>query len=119
MVAKPSVTSDAKSTHTQVPDPGTKSQRLEHKADLIFPVTRLRRYMRQRGVAERVSTRSAVAVAATLEFLCAEVLEMAGDSLQAEAAGKRLKPRHLRLALQSDQELSTLLFRGAVISLQD
>lgn len=75
--------------------------------------------MRQRGVAERVSARSAVAVAATLEFLCAEVLEMAGESLKAETAGQLLKPRHISLALRSDEELGLILHRDAVISLQN
>jgi histone H2A len=119
MAAKSSTTSKVKSAQLPAEDTRAKPQRLEHKANLVFPVGRLMRHMRQRGVADRVSTRSAVAVAATLEYLCAEVLEMAGDSVRAEATGQRLKPRHIRIALRNDQELSLVLSRTAVICLQD
>lgn len=116
MVIKTVSTSEAKVTPE---DSHSKRQRQEQKAGLLFPVARLRRYMEQRGVAERISTKSAVAMAAMLEFLCAEVLETAADSADAEAKGRQVKPRHLRTAIQCKEELNAVLTAEVLVSLQD
>ena len=48
------------------------------KAGLQFPCARLTRYLR--GRAPRTSMSSGVYMGAVLEYLCAEVLELAGDA---------------------------------------
>ena len=49
------------------------------RAGLLFPVGRIGRYMRTKGTF-RVSIDAPVYLTAVMEFLCAEILEIAGES---------------------------------------
>jgi len=80
-------------------------ERQEHRAGIEFPVTRIRRYMQQRAPAHIISTKAAIALASTLEYLCSEVIELAGDECLEEGKGKIIKPRHINLAVKKDEEL--------------
>ena len=83
---------------------------LHTQLGITFPVTRIQRYMKERGVAERVSVKAAIAVATTLEFLCSEVIEVVGDGiLKDEGKQMRIKPRHITLAIRSDEDLAVVL----------
>ena len=103
------------------------------KAGLAFPVGRVHRLLRKGNYAQRVgageSIRSGscasfifdwwitskrhlsgapVYLAAVLEYLAAEILELAGNAAR-DNKKTRIIPRHLQLAIRNDEELNKLL----------
>ena len=86
----------------------TKSTSRSAKAGLQFPVGRVARYMKQAKVASRVGAGAPVYMAAVLEYLCAEILELAGNAAR-DNKKRRIVPRHLQLAVRNDEELNKLL----------
>ena len=78
------------------------------KAGLQFPVGRVGRYMRRQRVASRIGAGAPVYLAAVLEYLSAEILELAGNAAK-DNKKKRIVPRHIQLAVRNDEELGKLL----------
>eukprot|EP00798_Chlamydomonas_sp_ICE-L_P023558 gene23558-biopygen18097 len=87
---------------------GKKSVSRSSKAGLQFPVGRVARYLKKGKYAERVGAGAPVYLAAVLEYLCAEVLELAGNAAR-DNKKSRVIPRHVQLAIRNDEELSKLL----------
>ncbi|KAI5020943.1 hypothetical protein ZWY2020_054353 [Hordeum vulgare] len=88
--------------------PRKKSVTKSIKAGLQFPVGRIGRYLKKGRYAQRVGSGAPVYLAAVLEYLAAEVLELAGNAAK-DNKKTRIVPRHLLLAIRNDQELGRLL----------
>ena len=78
------------------------------KAGLQFPVGRIGRYLKLGKYATRLGAGAPVYLAAVLEYLCAEILELAGNAAR-DNKKSRITPRHLQLAVRNDEELNKLL----------
>ena len=78
------------------------------RAGLQFPVGRIHRYLRKGNFAKRVGSGAPVYLAAVMEYLTAEILELAGNAAR-DNKKMRVIPRHLQLAIRNDEELNKLL----------
>jgi histone H2A len=86
----------------------TKGKSRSSRAGLQFPVGRIHRLLRKGNYAERVGAGAPVYLAAVMEYLAAEVLELAGNAAR-DNKKTRIIPRHLQLAIRNDEELNKLL----------
>ena len=78
------------------------------RAGLQFPVGRMARFLREGGFAKRVGAGAPVYLAAVLEYLTAELLELAGNAAK-DNKRSRIIPRHIQLAVRNDEELNKFL----------
>ncbi|TPX33211.1 hypothetical protein SmJEL517_g03895 [Synchytrium microbalum] len=78
------------------------------RAGLQFPVGRIHRLLRKGNYSQRVGAGAPVYLAAVLEYLAAEILELAGNAAR-DNKKSRIIPRHLQLAVRNDEELNKLL----------
>uniref|UniRef100_UPI00358DEE5D late histone H2A.L3-like n=1 Tax=Myxine glutinosa TaxID=7769 RepID=UPI00358DEE5D len=82
-------------------------------AGLQFPVSRVHRHLRKGNYAKRIGVGAPVYLAAVLEYLCAEILELAGNAAR-DNKKSRIIPRHLQLAVRNDEEMNKLLCRVTI-----
>ncbi|XP_069601635.1 histone H2A type 1-like [Ranitomeya imitator] len=75
-----------------------KAKTCSSRAGLQFPVGRVHRLLRKGNYAERVGAGAPVYLAAVLEYLTAEILELAGNAA-----------RDNKKAVRNDEELNRLL----------
>ena len=92
----------------------SKSVTRSHKAGLQFPVGRIDRHLKLGKYSARTSATASVYLAGVLEYLTAEVLELAGKAAL-DNKRTRITPRFIFLAAESDEELKRIL-KGVTIS---
>ena len=86
----------------------SKSKSKSSRAGLQFPVGRIGRYLKTGNYSARVGASASVYLAAVLEYLTAEILELAGNAAR-DNHRARINPRHLQLAVRNDEELNKLM----------
>ena len=92
---------------------GSKTMSRSARAGLQFPVGRLARHLKRGRYTERVGAGAPVYMAAVLEYLVAEVLELAGNAAK-DQKKNRINPRHILLAVRNDEELNKLMANATI-----
>lgn len=86
------------------------------RAGITFPVGRFQRLLKKGKYAERISSCAPVYLASVLEYLTADILDLASSASQQDSKkSNRITPRNLQLGIQNDSEMSKLL-SGVIIS---
>ena len=85
------------------------------KAGLQFPVGRIGRFLKDGRYAKKIGSGAPVYLAAVLEYVAAEILELAGNAAK-EHKKQRIIPRHIQLALRNDEELNKFLGNATIAS---
>lgn len=78
------------------------------KAGLQFPVGRIGSLLKKGRYSKRVAAGAPVYLAAVLEYIVAEILELAGNAAK-DHKKTRIVPRHIQLAVRNDEELNKFL----------
>ena len=80
------------------------------RAGLIIPPSRVSSALRKGRFSKRTSASSGVYLAAVMEYLCAELLELSAKATaQASSKARRITPRAINLAVKADADLGALL----------
>lgn len=85
------------------------------KAGLQFPVGRIARFLKDGRYAKKIGSGAPIYLAAVLEYVAAEILELAGNAAK-EQKKQRIIPRHIQLALRNDEELNRFLGNATIAS---
>ncbi|KAK0457680.1 histone 2A [Desarmillaria tabescens] len=88
--------------------PTNKRLTRSHRAGLQFPVSRFSRKLRDNNAGKQIAAAAPVYLAAVIEYLVAEIVELAGNAAK-DNKKRRILPRHLQLAIRNDDELHRLL----------
>jgi histone H2A len=93
----------------------TKARSKSSRAGLQFPVGRIGRFLKDGRYAKKIGSGAPVYLAAVLEYVAAEILELAGNAAK-EHKKQRIVPRHIQLALRNDEELNRFLGNATIAS---
>ncbi|XP_013926859.1 PREDICTED: histone H2A-beta, sperm-like [Thamnophis sirtalis] len=83
------------------------------RAGLIFPVSRIDRFLRKGDYAERMGSGASVYMTAVLQYLTYDLVDIAGNIAMGDGR-RRIAPGHLRQAVSNDSELQSVF--GGVLT---
>ncbi|XP_044525239.1 histone H2A-beta, sperm-like [Gracilinanus agilis] len=78
------------------------------KTGLKFPTYQIYRYLKTGYYAKRISTEAPIYLAAVMEYLTTELLELSGNVAQ-RSKKAQINPLHIQQALEEDDELRDFL----------
>ncbi|XP_003226187.2 histone H2A-beta, sperm [Anolis carolinensis] len=112
--------SDTESSDEPEPSCRTKRQKTSRscRAGLIFPVSRVDRFLRRGDYAERIGSGASVYMAAVLQYLTYDIVDIAGN-IASRDNKHRIVPEHLQQAISNDSELHSLLGGISFSSVKD
>ncbi|XP_021192679.2 histone H2A, sperm [Helicoverpa armigera] len=84
------------------------------RAGITLPVGRIHRILKNGNYAPRIGGGAAVYMAAVLDYLASELLELSANAAD-DNNRSRISPRHILLAVRNDDELNKML-AGVTIS---
>jgi len=88
--------------------PGKKHMSKSERSGLIFPVSRVANIMKTYMKNDRLSGESSIYLTAVLEYIIAEILELASHSAK-DFKKKRISTKHIADAIRNDSELGKIL----------
>ena len=96
---------------------GNKPTTTKAKCGLQMPVMRLKKTMVAKATCAKVLRNAAIFDAAVLEYMVAEVIELAGNACRDSSNNKRttITSRDIQRAIRNDEELSKV-FKDVVIA---
>jgi len=97
----------------KIMDESKKTRSLSAKYGLIFPIGRIRKQLREKVDIPKLSMGATVYLAAVLEYMSAEILEVSGNKAK-ELGFKRIMPKHLLQGIKFDLELKEF-YESAII----
>ena len=89
------------------------------RCNLTFGVGRCSSMIRRGRYAESIGVGAGIYMAAVLEYITSEIMELAGENCKVEKR-QRITPRHIKLAVSNDPELTkmmaeTMIAEGGVL----
>ncbi|CAO3594816.1 unnamed protein product [Absidia cylindrospora] len=100
------------SQNTSEPYPTTTTRKprvsAQKRAGIHFPVSRITRLLREGKFASRYSVKASVYMAAVLEYLASELIDVAG-CITLDTKKVVITPKHLLSGIQNDAELNQLM----------
>lgn len=91
-----------------------KNKSRSSRAGLQFPIGRIHKILKKGNFAPRIGGGAPIYLAAALEYLSAEILELATEAAL-DNKKSRVIPRHILFAIKNDEELNKML-SGVTIS---
>ena len=83
------------------------------RCDLAFPVGRCTSMIKRGRYADQTGVGAGIFMAAVLEYLTSEIMELAGENCKVEKK-TRITPRHIQLAVRNDPEINKLMCEAMI-----
>ena len=83
------------------------------RAGIAFPVGRCNSMLKRGRYADRAGVGAGIFMAAVLEYLTSEVMELAGENCKTDKR-TRITPRHIQLAVRNDPEINKIMCEAMI-----